>query len=132
MKTRILVIDDEPEFTSMLKAQLELAGYFDVLEENDETRGVRAAREFEPDLILLDVMMPRLEGSEVAAMFRADRQLRETPLLFLTALVSEADAPRGAYVSGGNTFIPKSLPIARLLETISQAISASRQAPVPV
>src|SRR4051794_27986921 len=116
MKTRILLIDDEPEYSSMLRAHLELAGYFLVQEENDETRALAAAREFGPDLIILDVMMPRLEGSEVAAMIRRDRQLCDTPVLFLTALVSEEDAPQGSYSSGGHVFLPKSMPMAKLID----------------
>jgi CheY-like chemotaxis protein len=132
MKTRILLIDDEPEFSSMLRAHLESAGYFLVREENDEMQALATAREFGPDLILLDVMMPRLEGSEVAAMVRKDRQLRETPILFLTALVSEADAPTGSYSSGGNTFLPKSLPIAKLIECITQTLAGSRPAALAV
>lgn len=126
MKTRILLVDDEPEFSSMLRAHLESAGYFLVREENDEMQALTTAREFGPDLILLDVMMPRLEGSEVAAMVRLDRQLRDTPVLFLTALVSEADAPGGSYSSGGHTFLPKSLPIAKLIECITQTLTANR------
>ena len=132
MKTRILVVDDESEFTSMLKANLELAGFYQVAEENNETRAVGTAREFGPHLILLDVMMPHLEGSEVATLIREDRHLRDTPVLFLTALVSEADAPNGSYNSGGNTFVPKSLSIDRLMECINQAISDRRGAEVAV
>jgi CheY-like chemotaxis protein len=128
MKTRILVVDDEPEFSSMLKASLESGGYFEVAEENNETHAVNTARVFGPDLILLDVMMPHLEGSEVATMIREDRQLKDTPVLFLTALVSEADAPTGSYSSGGNTFVPKSLPLDRLMECINQAIGERRAA----
>jgi CheY-like chemotaxis protein len=128
MKTRILLVDDEPEFSSMLRAHLESAGYFLVHEENEETHALTTAREFGPDIILLDVMMPRLEGSEVAAMLRKDRQLRDTPVLFLTALVSEADAPGGSYSSGGNTFLPKSLPIAKLIECINATLAARQPA----
>ena len=83
-----------------------------------------AAREFGPDLVLLDVMMPRLEGSEVAAMIRADRQLHDVRRsFFLTSLVSEADAPGGSYISGGHVFLPKSLPIVRLIECINQSLA---------
>ncbi|HET6252015.1 MAG TPA: response regulator [Tepidisphaeraceae bacterium] len=132
MKTRILIIDDEAEYSSMLKAHLESLGYYEVAEENDETRSLATAHEFGPDLILLDVMMPNLEGSEVAAMIRHDSQLHETPILFLTALVSESDAPCGSYRSGGNVFLPKSLPIDRLMECIGQTIAEGRGAEVVV
>ena len=131
MKTRILIVDDEPEFTSLTRAHLETAGYFEVQEENDELSAVSAARQFAPDIILLDVMMPQLEGSEVASLLRADRQLRHVPILFLTALVSEDDAPGGAYTSGGNTFLPKQLPLPDLIDVISSTVSASRRSPVP-
>ena len=130
MKTRILIVDDEPDYSAMLKAHLESLGYYEVAEENNETRAVSAAREFRPDLILLDVMMPNLEGSEVAAKIRQDCQLRDTPILFLTSLVSEADAPCGSYRSGGNIFLPKSLPIDRLLDCISQAVADGTDAEV--
>lgn len=123
MKTRILLVDDEHEFTSMLKAHLETAGYYEVCEENDETQALRAAREFGPDIVLLDVMMPRLEGSEVASLLRSDEELRRTPVLFLTSLISDADAPHGAYCSAGHTFLPKSLSIGHLIECIEQTLS---------
>ncbi|HWE04989.1 MAG TPA: response regulator [Tepidisphaeraceae bacterium] len=132
MKTRILLVDDECEYSSMLKGRLEAAGYFDVREENNELLAVSAAREFAPDIVLLDVMMPHLEGSEVAARFRADRLLRDVPILFLTALVSEEDAPDGSCSSGGNTFLPKSLSIEKLMDCIAQAIALSRRASVAV
>lgn len=132
MKTRILLIDDENDFSSMLKGRLELAGYFEVLEENNELQAVKTAREFGPDIVLLDVMMPHLDGSEVAAKFRADRLLRNVPVLFLTSLVSEDDAPDGSCSNGGNTFVPKSLSIERLIECIAQTVNVSRRAPVAV
>jgi two-component system OmpR family response regulator len=132
MKTRILLVDDECEFSSMLKGRLEAAGYFEVCEENNEIHALNTAREFGPDIVLLDVMMPNLEGSEVAAKFRADRLLRGVPILFLTSLVSEDDAPNGSYSSGGNIFLPKSLSIEKLLDCIGQAVNESRRAPVAV
>lgn len=128
MKTRILIIDDEPEYSGMLKAQLESAGYFLAYEENNETHAITAARQCAPDIILLDVMMPRLEGSEVAALFREDTQFRNTPILFLTALVSEDDAPAGSYASGGHTFLPKALPLAKLIDCINGAIQEAEKA----
>ena len=123
MKTRIFVIDDESDFTQMLRASLEAAGYYHVGEENDASRAVEAARWFDPDLILLDVMMPHLEGSEVAAMLRADPVLCNTPVLFLTALVSSSEAACGSYSSGGHTFLPKDIRMDRLIDCIEQALA---------
>src|SRR5918999_1678979 len=108
MKKRILVIDDEPDFTYMLKLSLESMGYYRVGVENEPTRALRAAREFAPDLILLDIMMPDLDGSEVAARIRSDPELRDVPVLFMTALVSHREARGGPCFSGGPTLPPNS------------------------
>jgi CheY-like chemotaxis protein len=118
MKTRILVIDDESDFTSMLKATLEADGYYEVYEENDATCAVMTAHEVDPDLIVLDVMMPELDGSDVAARLREDRWFGDTPIIFLTSLVLGHEALPGARAAKGQTYLPKSTPIERLIECI--------------
>ena len=124
MKKRILVIDDEPDFTYMLKLSLESMGYYRVGVENEATRAVRAAREFGPDLIVLDIMMPGLDGSEVASRIRSDAALRDVPVLFMTALVSHAEARGGSCSSGGQTFLPKTLGTGKLIECIEEKLAA--------
>jgi DNA-binding response OmpR family regulator len=118
MKKRILIVDDEAEFTHMLKYSLESVGYYEVAEENDAGRAPATAREFDPDVVVLDVMMPDLDGSEVAARMKADRALAEVPVIFLTALVTDDDAPGGACSRGGQTFLSKSVRISQLVECI--------------
>src|SRR5438552_2036051 len=113
MKKRILVIDDEPDFTGILKMGLEAGGYFTVQEENDATQAISAAREFGPDLVVLDIMMPHIDGSDIAARIKADRHMKDTPILFLTALVTDNEAP-DSWDSGGNTFLAKSTPLSKL------------------
>jgi CheY-like chemotaxis protein len=122
MKKRIFVIDDEPDFTTLLRLSLEAQGYYHVGEENDASQAVPSARVFDPDLIVLDIMMPEVDGSEVASHIRRDPALREVPILFLTALVSDGDAPQGMCSSGGNTFLPKSIAIDRLMECIEEKL----------
>ncbi len=80
MKKRILVVDDEPEFTNLLKLSLESHGYYEVREENDAEHARAAAREFDPDLVVLDIMMPEMDGSEVAAALKEDRVTRDVPV----------------------------------------------------
>jgi CheY-like chemotaxis protein len=123
MKKRILVVDDEPDFTTMLRLGLESHGYFEVREENDAEHARAAAREFDPDVVLLDIMMPEMEGSEVAAALKADPVTRDVPVIFLTALVSQADAPAGSCSSGGHTFLPKDIRIEKLIRCIDESIS---------
>jgi CheY-like chemotaxis protein len=125
MKTRILVVDDEPDFTHLLKVTLEAEGYYEVREENDAAAALSAAREFGPDLVVLDIMMPEMDGDEVAARLRNDPFLRDVPVIFMTALVSRQEAPEGTCQSGGQTFLPKDTPVDKLVECIEQKLQKS-------
>ncbi len=87
-KFRILLVDDEPDFTRLLRANLELTGVYEVQMENAPAQALATARAFRPDLIVLDFLMPGMDGGEVAAQIRADSELKRTPILFLTAVVS--------------------------------------------
>jgi DNA-binding response OmpR family regulator len=122
MKTRILIVDDESEFTHMLRVHLEADGYYEVQEENDATNALMAAREFEPDLIILDIMMPELEGSDVAAKFRETSQFARTPIIFMTALVT-GNETMGSTQPGCQTFLPKSTPTERLIDCIEEKLA---------
>ena len=84
---RVLLVDDEKSFTSLLKLNLEETGDYEVRVENWPEDAVRAAREFKPDIILLDIIMPRLPGGDVAALLEDDPELKEIPIVFLTAAV---------------------------------------------
>jgi CheY-like chemotaxis protein len=86
-KKRILLVDDEKSLTSLLKLNLEETGNYEVRVENWPEDAWPAAREFKPDLILLDIIMPRLPGGNVAAQIDADPELKNTPIVFLTAAV---------------------------------------------
>lgn len=124
MKKRILVVDDEPDFTLWLKVSLETGGHYEVGEEHDPRRAVRAARQFDPDLVILDIMMPDLDGSEVAALLRDDPVLRDVPVLFMTALVSAREAAGGSVQRGGQTFLSKDTPVRELVRCIEQKLEA--------
>jgi len=104
-KKRILVVDDEPSITRLLKLNLEQTGNYEVREENLGAQALDAAREFKPDLVLLDVMMPDMDGGDVAAGLKQDPALRKTPVVFLTAAVKkeELGAPEGKI--GGRMYI---------------------------
>jgi CheY-like chemotaxis protein len=86
-KRRILLVDDEKSFTGLLKLNLEETGQYEVRVENWAEDALQAAREFQPHLILLDIIMPRLPGGNVAAQIKEDPQLKKTPIVFLTAAV---------------------------------------------
>ena len=86
-KKRILLVDDEKSFTNLLKLNLEETGNYEVRVENWAEDAIAAAREFKPDLILLDIIMPRMPGGNVAAQLKEDPALKNTPIIFLTAAV---------------------------------------------
>jgi CheY-like chemotaxis protein len=84
-RKRILVVDDEAGFTRMLKLNLEQTGRYEVRSVNVPEEALRIAREFRPDLVLMDMFMPRMNGSDVAAQFRQDSTLQDRPIIFFTA-----------------------------------------------
>ena len=89
MKARILIVDDNVNLTTLLSKALGKHGY-DVVVENDSMCAIDTARRSNPNLILLDVMMPNLDGGDVLAVLRNDLQLRPVPVVLLTALAREA------------------------------------------
>jgi CheY-like chemotaxis protein len=107
MKKRILVVDDEPEITFMIKLNLEQTGLYEVRTENLGIKAIEAAREFRPDLLLLDVMMPGMLGSEIAEQLQADPELHAIKFLFLTAVVTKEEALRSSGQIGGHAFVAK-------------------------
>lgn len=96
-KKRILVVDDRASDSRLVKLYLERTDAYVVREENDSQAALSAAEEFQPDLILLDVMMPGLDGGDLAACFGASPKLKAVPIVFLTSIVTkgEVDAGRG-------------------------------------
>ena len=107
MKRRILVVDDEPAITRMIKLNLEQTGRYEVRTENLGRSAIAAAREFRPDLILLDVMMPDVLGSEIAGQLRQDPELHAIKFVFLTAFVTKDEELRSNGQIGGHTFVAK-------------------------
>ena len=122
---RILVVDDEPGFTRLLKLALENAGQFIVREENDGLKALKTAREFKPDIIFLDVVMPSIDGGDVATMIRADPEFANTPIIFLTAIVSQKEATKQENAIGGYTFLAKPVTVDALLRCIAEHIGST-------
>jgi CheY-like chemotaxis protein len=123
-KKRILVVDDEPEITDLLKVYLERLGRFEVHVENHSDRTLKTARDFHPDLILMDIMMPEPDGSEVAAFLQDDPQLRRVPIIFVTALVSQLQSNRPLFGFGRSLFLGKPINFEELLHHIDQSLQS--------
>jgi CheY-like chemotaxis protein len=122
-KRRILIVDNDRNATHLVRILLEKTGQYLVLEENDSTKAYRSAKIFRPDLILLDVVMPIRDGGEIAAQIRADPELQNTPIIFLTALVTPTEARAGVHIDG-HPFLAKPINIQELIRTIDEHLSA--------
>ena len=100
-KKRILAVDDQPRNTRLLKLYLEQTNNYVVREENDAKAALSAAEEFQPHLILLDVMMPGMDGGELAACFKASPKLNAVPIVFLTATITKGEVEASGGRVGG-------------------------------
>ena len=121
-KKRILVVDDEPAFTHMIKLNLEETGDYEVLTENQGNKALKTAREFRPDMIFLDIIMPDMDGPQLLGMLREDAQLKDIPVVFLTALVTKDEISEEGSVIAGNSFLAKPVTTERLITAIKENI----------
>lgn len=121
-KHRILVVDDEPNLSELVRFALEKTQRFEVRVENRPSRAYLAAKEFRPDLVLLDVNMPGKDGGEVFREIEADPALREVPVLFLTSLITRAEAVDRETIRGGKRYLPKPVVLSTLISVIDRLL----------
>jgi CheY-like chemotaxis protein len=120
-KKRILIIDDEKNFTNVLKLWFENTGDFIVLEENNALNGLTAARHFQPDLIVLDINMPDMSGGELASEIKEDPALQDIPVIFLTGLINKREERR----IRGSFYVSKPVRVNYLLDCINTILQQS-------
>jgi len=116
-KAKILVVDDEPEITEIIEAFLDNAGYT-IKVENTPSKAIEVAQKLRPDLILLDIMMPGIDGYTICNRIKEDPALTDTPVIFLTGKDSKDDQGR-SFQAGGDMFIKKPFSCERLLEIVN-------------
>ena len=116
----VLVADDDPDILSLVALRLERAGYEVVVARNGEEAVTRAV-ERTPDIALLDVMMPRLDGYAATARLRAHDATRHMPVILLTARVQEADIARGIE-AGADDYVKKPFSTQELRDRIQAAL----------
>jgi two-component system alkaline phosphatase synthesis response regulator PhoP len=126
-KETILIVDDEVDLLELIEYNLKKAGY-NVLKAENGMEGLRLARKHHPDLILLDIMMPRMTGFEVVAQLREDIELKHVPVLFLTARSDEETEVQGLEV-GADDFLPKPISTAKLVARIKTALRRAGDSP---
>ena len=114
-KKRILAVDDRASNTRLVKLYLERTNDYLVREVNDPNAALPAAEEFQPHLILLDVMMPGLDGGELAACFKENPKLKAVPIVFLTAVITKGEAEASHGQVGGYPFLAKPVVLSEML-----------------
>ena len=123
-KIRILIVDDDVPLTQTMKINLEDTGDFAVHVENNALKAISAAREFLPDIILLDVIMPGLDGGDVSAQLKSDPALSGIPVIMVTALVSNGETgAEGVVTSGERMMVAKPIRVDKLIEVIEKRLA---------
>ena len=127
-KKRVLIVDDEPGFTRLLKLNLHHTGRYTAEVVNDAAVAVQTAERFTPDVVLLDVMMPGLDGSEVADRLHAVPKFKNLPIIFLTAAVKKQEVAAHGGCCGGIPFVAKPIEFQEVLGHLERACNADRHA----
>ena len=122
---RIMIIDDEIGFTNLVKLSLERTGHFEVGIVNNPLNALVTARTFKPHLILLDVMMPNKDGGELLAELEADEQLKNIPVMFLTASTTSQLARAEQAVAHSRPVIAKPVEPNELTRRINEVLGIS-------
>ena len=119
-KQTILVVDDERDLLDLIEYNLKKEG-FKVLKAENGEEGISKAKEHRPDLILLDIMMPKMDGLEAVEIMRKDDDLKKTPIIFLTARSDEKTEIDGLN-KGGDDYITKPISTTKLVSRIKAVL----------
>lgn len=120
-KKKILVVEDEPDIADGIEIRLDMAGY-KVIKAGNGQEAVLKARNELPDLVLLDLMIPKMDGYEVCRVLRSAESTKKTPILILTALQMVGDVDK-AFEAGANDYLSKPFTNERLLAKIEKLLS---------
>ena len=121
-KKRLLIIDDTDDITTPLKLYLEKDGLYEVRVENQGSLGLAAAKEFKPHLVLLDVMMPDMDGGDVAAQLEEDPETQHVPVVFLTAAVTKEEAAAQNATLGSRPILSKLTSLQEIITYVKQKL----------
>jgi two-component system alkaline phosphatase synthesis response regulator PhoP len=118
--TRILAVDDEPKILAVIQARLESVGY-EVFTAEDGLTGLKQAHSLKPDLIILDLILPGLNGYQICSLLKRDKAFKSIPILMLTARSQAKDIQEGMLV-GADAYMTKPYKAESLLEKIKELL----------
>ena len=123
-KKRVLLVDDEISFTSVVKINLETTGNYEVGVENDSSKAIDTAQSFQPDIIILDIVMPGMDGGDLKRKISSTPELEGIPILFVTALASPDEASGHPVVrSPDGAMLAKPVTTEVLVDTIEKCLA---------
>jgi CheY-like chemotaxis protein len=123
IKPRILIVDDEPALTRAFRHHLEETGRYEVREENDPTQALATVMEFRPDLVLIDQVMPKVDGSDVAAWLRAQAGFRNLRIILVSGMLPKEGVVPRAKLLGNYPFLPKPVDAQELIDAIDRELT---------
>ena len=125
-KKRILVVDDDPDFASAIATTLEGEGFL-VEQAYNGTECLEKVKESPPDLILLDIMMPEVDGYEVCAELKGDKQYAKIPIIALTSVASQVPKTKYSHYDGmsmeADDYLPKIVSTEEIIKSINKLLS---------
>jgi CheY-like chemotaxis protein len=120
MAKKILIADDEQDFLSLIKIRLEAAGY-EVTTASDGIEALKQVEKIRPDMVILDILMPKLDGYEVCRLLKFDERYKSLPVVILSARAQDIDKEMGRLVRA-DAYISKPINDQDLLETIKKQL----------
>jgi DNA-binding response OmpR family regulator len=125
MSKKILVLEDNPSMMKLARYTLEKEGYTVISAENGRD-GLKLARKENPDLLIFDVLMPKMDGFTVSRMLRFDDKFKHIPIIFVTSQVTDKDKATGKEV-GGDVYLTKPYKPEVLLEKVKELLGKGDQ-----
>lgn len=122
-KSKILIVDDEIDFCHFLKLNMEVTGEFEVSVASEGKSGIDLAKNWHPDLILLDVRMPGMSGSEMLSVLKQDESTKDIPVIFLSGLAVKEGTEDDSLQKSGYTFITKPVTTLEIINQIKPLLT---------
>ena len=127
-KRSVLIVDDDVDSSQMVKILLERTGLYTVSVCNRGSEAYKVIQEKRPEMVLLDIVMPDVDGGEVASQIQNDKTLGKTKIVFMTSLVSQKEIRENDMI-GGHPFIPKPVSAEILLKRVKELFEAGNEPP---
>ena len=118
-KKKLLLIDDDPVFSELLAATIQAHANLEIRMENDPRKALATAHDFQPNLILLDVVMPNFDGGDMHSKISSDARLKNVPIVFLTSMVQQSEVDSHGGVIGGQRYLAKPVNLPQLLDVLN-------------